>query len=212
MSTLPERIGLNPKNEVSILFDVTDIPVIKLIFLNPGQNSKENELQQDDLQINEIREHVIFFLLLITSEDALNACQEFFPQEKLAYELCRTWFDEIYAPGLSYLDDSLKGDFSEEKVRQFEEAFDVEEIIELERFHRFFELRVEMLHARQKSAAGFPEDDMWRNLVKHAAYLLEALTPNAKKMQDAFGKKIIQAINSQKNILAASDWREFMQG
>jgi hypothetical protein len=168
-------------------------------------------LKSDDIPPKEIRERVIFFLLFMSSKDALDACQEFFPQEKLAFELSRLWFDEIYTPGLSYLDESLKGDFSEEKVRQFEDAFEVEEIIELERFHRFFELRVEMLQAKHKNAGRFPENDMWRHLVKHASYVLRALTPNAEKLQEAFGKKTGQAIKDKKNILGAANWREFMQ-
>jgi len=169
-------------------------------------------LRKNDISPQETRERVIFFLLLMTSKDALDACQEFFPQEKLAFELSRLWFDEIYTPGLSYLDDSLKGDYSEEKIRQFEDAFEVEEIIELERFHRFFELRIEMLQAKHKKAGNFPESDLWRNMVKHASYLLQALTPNARKLQDAFGKKIVHAIGNEQNILVASSWQKFMQG
>ena len=125
-----------------------------------------------------VRDRVIDFLLLFTSEKCRKALSVSMPPQRVAYELARIWFEEIYVPSIRYLD-SLKGDYSENDVAAFEESFDVEELVTMERFHRFFELRFDMLAERVKSSGEFPQTESWQNIIKDAGYLLEDLIPKA---------------------------------
>ncbi len=133
----------------------------------------------------EIREQVVLFLLFITSEDCLQTYENTISQEKLAFELSRIWFDEIYIPGMIYLVDGLKGNFSEKKAGEFEKCFTEKEFKSLERFHRFFELRMDMLSKDNKKKGIIPQNDSWQHLKRHASYLAAELEPNAdeKKKQ-----------------------------
>ncbi len=133
------------------------------------------ELTKDQ---QEIRDRVVDFLLLFSSEKCRKALAMTMPAERVAYELARIWFEQIYTPSIRYLD-SLKGDFSEQAVVEFEEAFDVEELITMERFHRFFELRFDMIASRVKASGEFPQTESWQNIIKDAGYLLEELIPRA---------------------------------
>ena len=72
-----------------------------------------------EIQCKKVRDQVVLFLLFITSDDCLKAYENTIPQERLAFELSRIWFDEIYVPGMTYLVNGLKGDFSEKKSKQF---------------------------------------------------------------------------------------------
>ena len=129
-----------------------------------------------------IRDRVIDFLLLFSSEKCRMALAMTMPAERVAYELAKIWFEQIYTPSIRYLD-SLKGDYSEQAVAEFEEAFDVEELITMERFHRFFELRFDMAAARVTASGEFPQTESWQNIIKDAGYLLEELIPRAADRQ-----------------------------
>ena len=70
-----------------------------------------------------------------------------------ALKVCALWFDQIFVPGVSYFDgikgdevhgDEVKGDRSEADVELFNSCFSAGELEALERFHRFFELRVKV--------------------------------------------------------------------
>ena len=74
------------------------------------------------------REHVVVFLLFFTSEESLKACHRFIAPEKLSFKLARVWFDEVYLPGIRYLDGGLKGDISERAVARFAEGFTEEHL------------------------------------------------------------------------------------
>ncbi len=166
---------------------------------------QENEL----IRTNDIRSQVTFFLLFLTSDACLEACDEIMPREKLAFELCRIWFDEIYAPGQSYLE-SIKGDFSPEDVEAFEEAFEVEELIDLERFHHFFELRMKMLAEKYKRDSSFPDNDMWRNLTRSAAHVLKEIEPNAAQLRSVLEEKVETAVRQRGRLLEGEDWRRLL--
>lgn len=118
------------------------------------------------------REHVIVFLLFLTSEDSLKACHKFISPERLAFRLARIWFDDIYLPGVRYLNGGLKGDYSEKAEAKFRDCFTQEEFKALERFHNFFELRLEMVPASTTETDVWPQNDSWSNMVKDARNLL----------------------------------------
>ena len=133
------------------------------------------------------RRRVVLFLALLTS-DAWRAAAP----ERTAFALCRLWFDEVYTPGLRYLD-GLKGDRSEAAVRHFEAAFTEAEREALARFHRFLELRVDMLPERDRHRGVFPENDAWRSLLRDAAYLLDVLTPDADGLRRTVAALVVDA-------------------
>lgn len=160
--------------------------------------------------VQKIRQQVIFYLLFLTTEECLQVCGRIVPAEKLAFELCRVWFDEIYFPGTRYLK-AIKGDFSTAKAALFEEAFAIEELIELERFHRFFELRIEMLPDKAKCFAAFPANDLWRNLVRHASYVLEEIAPEAAKLRPALIEKVTEALAAAQGQEAVGRLRHMLQ-
>lgn len=160
-------------------------------------------------QPQNIRERVIDFLLFLSSEEHLRACRRLMPPELLAFELSRLWFNEIYAPGARYLE-SLKGDFSPEKARQFQECFSEEEFAALERFHRFFELRIDMLPETARQKGIFPESDAWRNIMRHAGYLAEELEPDAEKRRSRLAKYLRKALMEQKRLPEEPDWNDWL--
>jgi len=132
----------------------------------------------------EIREQVVLFLLFVTSEDCFKAYENSISQERLAFELSRIWFDEIYIPGMIYLIDGLKGNYSEKNAGEFEKCFTEKEFKSLERFHRFFELRMEMLSNDIKKKGIIPQNASWQHLKKHASYLAAELEPNADEKKN----------------------------
>lgn len=120
------------------------------------------------------RDRVTVILAFLSSDACREACHEVVSPDRLAYEWCRLWFDEIYVPSLRYLD-GLKGDRSEQAVEQFEACFASEEVEALERFHRFLELRVDRLSDEAHERERFPQTDAWDSVVRHAGYVLEDL-------------------------------------
>lgn len=120
------------------------------------------------------RKRVTLVLAFLSSEECRRACHQILAPERLAYEWCRLWFDEVYVPSRRYLR-GLKGDRSEEAAAEFRAEFTDEEQEALERFHRFLELRVEMLSDENHRNESFPQSDAWDSIVRHAGYVLEDL-------------------------------------
>ncbi len=153
------------------------------------------------------RARVILFLAFLSSEACLDACRRFADPEEIAFHLCRLWLDAVYTPALAY-SDGIKGDLRDEEVAAFEADFTDEEMKALERFHRFFELRLEMLPAAARRAGRFPETDLWRNLVKDARYLLEDLDPDPEKLRRWLAWLIDERLRAPDEL--ASAWRALL--
>lgn len=146
------------------------------------------------------------FLAFLTSEECLEACRRYVAPDVLAAELSRLWFDDIYVPGESYLD-GLKGDRSEEAVRHFRACFSEDELAALERFHGFFELRIDMAANREHGRAFFPENDSWRALVRHAAGVLGDLETDAERLRGllaGFVREMMDETGGRKDLGKAS--------
>ena len=126
------------------------------------------------------RDRLILFLLFLTSDSCLEILKQHIPAERISFEMCRLWFDEIYVPGKRYMD-GLKGDQNEEEVAAFSELFTDEELATLERFHAFLDLRLDMVSERVLGSRSFPAGDMWQNIVRDARYLVEDLEPDAER-------------------------------
>ena len=154
---------------------------------------------------NSIREGVIFFLMFLTNEKVQQVFHRYKAPEKLAYEMLQTWFEEIYVPSERYLD-SLKGDLSKENVETFEDNFDVEELVSMERFHRCLELRYDMLPDKYKAAQSMPLNTAWKNIVKDGWYLLEELEPDIAKRREILEFKLMDTLGYKKP-LAENEWR-----
>jgi hypothetical protein len=134
-----------------------------------------NANNPDAAALGKSREQVLLFLTFLTSEACWQACSRALPPDRLALALCRLWFDEIYVPSMRYLD-GLKGDRSEDAVRRFQACFTPPELTTLERFHRFFELRMDLLAPAAGQPLRIVERDVWRSILKDASYVLEELT------------------------------------
>lgn len=128
------------------------------------------------------RERVTLFLAVLTSENLRQPTGSGLSPDRRAYELCRIWFNTIYTPSTRYLD-GIKGDRSEDAVAQFWSAFSTDEQDALERFHRFLELRVDMLSDTEQERAIFPQNDAWDALLRHATYVLDELDSNPDALQ-----------------------------
>lgn len=125
----------------------------------------------------DIRERVLLFLIFLGSESCQSAAERVVPRAHTAFALCRLWFDDVYWPSPRYMD-GFKGDPDPERTERFESVFDVEELVDLERFHAFLELRLDMLSARSRQEERFPESDLWRNVMRDARYLAESIEPD----------------------------------
>ncbi len=128
------------------------------------------------------RERVVVFLAFLTSERCQQACRRHAMPEDLAAALSRLWFDEIYVPGECSLD-GLKGDRSDEDLDRFRACFSDDERAALDRFHGFFELRLDFVSNSARGRAFFPDNDSWRSLLHHAAYLLDDLDPDPDRIR-----------------------------
>lgn len=140
---------------------------------------------------DEIRERVVVFLAFLTSEACRAACAPQLHPEQVTFELCRLWFDEIYTPSERYFD-SHKAYLDPDATAAFGAAFSDEELKDLARFHGFLDLRMDMLRSHYKRRGTFPENDMWRNIVRDAAYLLETLEPDPDRL-----RRLLEAITHQ---------------
>lgn len=119
------------------------------------------------------RRRVATLLTLLASEDNQRVLARRTGRERLAFELARAWFDDVYVPSSRYLG-GLKGDYAPEAAELFRDAFDPVELAAMERFHRFFELRMDMIPGGLLEER-VPVDERWRSLMRDAGYLLEDL-------------------------------------
>lgn len=129
-----------------------------------------------------IRERVVLALALLASDAGQTAGHRDLPPDQWAYAWCHLWFDEVYTPSTRYLD-GIKGDRSEEAAVQFWAAFTADERDALERFHRFLELRMDMLSEADRERAAFPQNDAWNAILRHATYVLDELNPDSDALQ-----------------------------
>lgn len=126
------------------------------------------------------RERLVLFLSFFSSRTCHRACFPSLSTEHIAYELCRLWFDEVFIPGIRYLD-SYKGDYNHEAAEQFRAAFSGEEWNHITRFHRFLELRIDMMPDSPRKERRLPNNNLWESMTRDAANLLELLEPCAEK-------------------------------
>jgi hypothetical protein len=143
-------------------------------------DKNENVLPTSKTGGRSVRDRVVLFLLFLTSDACRDTLAQQIPEDRIIFELCRVWFDEIYVPGPRYLD-GLKGDLSEERIAAFAEHFSDEEFAALERFHAFFELRMDMQPDRVIRDRSFPKSDLWMNIVRDARYVVEDLDPDSER-------------------------------
>ena len=126
--------------------------------------------------------------------------------------MARIWFDEIYLPGIRYLDGGLKGDYSEKAVAKFAEGFTQDEFKALERFHHFFELRLEMVPASARETGDWPQNDTWSNMVKDARNLLNLFSLDADALgcgiYEMFRELLGKSLNSDLRVIfTRKDWK-----
>lgn len=131
----------------------------------------------------------------------MQAVQRALPLERLSFELCRLWFDRIYVPGIRYLD-GLKGNRSEEAVKQFEACFTEAERKALARFHHFLELRIDMLPNTIRERHVFPLNDTWQHIVKDASYLLGELATDPETLRIEVARVVEEALDRNQSPVA----------
>lgn len=144
------------------------------------------------------RERIIVFLGFLSSEKCRDVCSRHAQPEMLAAILTRMWFEEIYVPSETAID-SIKPDLDPVECERFRGCFSAEELVALERFHGFFELRLNFLTNQVYGKAFFPENDSWQSLIDHAKYVLSELDPNPEWLQSML-ETMIQ--NLQRGALA----------
>lgn len=123
------------------------------------------------------RERVVVFLGFLTSEKCRKACARHAQPEIVAATLTRLWFEEIYVPSETIID-SIEPVPDSDDCARFRDCFNTEELVALERFHGFFELRLNFLTNQIYGKAFFPDNDSWRSLIDHAKYVLSELDPD----------------------------------
>lgn len=155
----------------------------------------------DDLpDIETIRERVLDALALLRSARALSSVVPDLKPERIAFELCRMWFDAIYKPGHRYMD-GYKGDRSEPEALDFESAFTQDEFEYLERFNRFLELRIDRLSPAERTQGLFPDSDTWHAIMRDADNLLELIEGEPRKV-----KRIEGVHKHMKRRLQSGNW------
>ena len=154
------------------------------------------ELEAMSTAEERIREQAIVFLLFLTSKESLKACHKFITPEKLALKLARMWFDEIYVPGVRYLDGGLRGEYFEEEVERFQHSFTEDELEALRRFHRFFELRLAMIPASSRESEEWPQNDSWSNVVKDARNLLNLFSIDGDSLRSEVFEMFMQTLRT----------------
>lgn len=117
------------------------------------------------------------FLGFLTSEKCRKACSKHARPELLAAMLTQLWFEEIYVPSETAIN-GIKPVPAPEDCRRFNACFTSEELVALERFHGFFELRLDFLTNQIYGRAFFPENSSWRSILEHAKYVLAELNPD----------------------------------
>jgi len=148
----------------------------------------------------EVKNRVVFFLLFLTSKSCIEECSKFTSPEKLIFKLSKIWFNDIFVPGKVFIN-AVKNDYSEEKTKYFQDCFDVEEYDVIERFHLFFDLRLNMLNDKSKENEVIPINDMWENILKDAHHVLDEIVPDKNLLREQLEQKVKLAIENNKNIL-----------
>ena len=69
-------------------------------------------------------------------------------------------------------------------MEAFESSFSSRERDLLYQFHRFMELRLEMLPKRLQRERRFPDGDFWQNIFRHARNLLEEIDPERLELDE----------------------------
>jgi hypothetical protein len=121
-----------------------------------------------------VRDRVLDALTLIHLAPDFIAARPEVPGEIIAYAVCQYWFDHVFEPGIRYIQ-GLKGDRDSEAAARFEAAFDEEEWVHVERFHRFLELRIDRLGDDAHLRRAYPLDDSWNGIVRDAGNTVELL-------------------------------------
>ena len=129
------------------------------------------------------RERVLVYLHLLSNPDASDRFKQSTDREASAIELCRLWIEEIYLPGYRNLD-GLKSDRSEIGAERFNAQFTRRELELLYQFHRFLELRLEMLRKRLPAETSFPDGDFWQNIFRHARNVLVEIDPERLELDE----------------------------
>ena len=129
------------------------------------------------------RERVLVYLNLLSEPASSDRFKQSTDREAAAIELCRLWIEDIYIPGLRNLD-GLKSDRSEAAVVGFNAQFTARERELLFQFHRFLELRLEMLPKRLAAERAFPDGGFWQNIFRHARNLLDEIDPERLELDE----------------------------
>ena len=135
------------------------------------------------------------FLGFLTSEKCRTACSRHARPEFLAAMLTQLWFEEIYVPSETAID-GIRPVPDPEDCRRFNACFSTEELGSLERFHGFFELKLNLLTNQIYGRAFFPENDSWQGILNHAKYLLAELNPDPDWLQSIL-EALIQNIQNE---------------
>ena len=122
----------------------------------------------------DFRNEVLALLQLIARFDRQEGADLGVPLEYVPAELCRFWFDDVYVPSENYFD-APKGDISAKAVADFEANFSEDDLLALARFHRFLELRLEMLPEVEDRLKSLYQSDLWIDIMKDARNTLELL-------------------------------------
>lgn len=129
------------------------------------------------------RSEVISFLEFLSSLKGQELTTREVPPEELVIKFCQLWFDDIFIPGGTYLD-ALKGDVPEESIEEFWSQFNVSEQDALAFFHRFFELRLQVVTKNEESLEGLYQSEAWGNIIKDAELALAAFSENGYSVRD----------------------------
>lgn len=139
------------------------------------------------------RDRVLIFLGFFTSKESQQAHLPTVPEGQLAFELCSLWFEEVFVAGMRYLD-GVKGDYDKQAAADFRASFTDEEWKYLERFHRFLELRVDMMPESAKRQRVLPANNLWESIVRDARYLYELLEPDERKRRKLTTDKALRML------------------
>jgi hypothetical protein len=137
---------------------------------------------------------VLVFLSFFTSIESQQTLAPHLAPETRAYELSRIWFDDVFVPGIRYLE-GIKGDRDENASTEFKSYFTEEEWKYIERFHRFLELRIDMIPESYRRKRQLPGNNLWESIVRDAAYLLELLEPDPQKRRRLLDSEQIPALS-----------------
>lgn len=115
------------------------------------------------------------FLLAVFAERTTPQCDELgVPVQATPLETCRRWFDDVYLPSSRYFD-AVKGEIDITELQQFSSQFSEDEFLQLERFHRFLELRLDLLQKTGTAPEAWKGSPAWKYIAQNAKNTLELL-------------------------------------